>query len=115
MSAPRDLPSSAPWTDPPLAKAVASEAHRALFAEYVEFMEDAISLAEIWWEGVIQARVLAGADRKAAIDSAYELRFAGPASSPELVWTLRTFWMRCVALNGESPEVQRVPPEVFLL
>jgi len=115
MSAPRDLPPSAPWIDPPISRAAASAAHQALFLEYTEFMADAIRLADIWWEGVIEARIRAGANRQAAIDSAYELRFAGPASSPELVWTLRTFWLRCVALNGELPEPQRVPPEVFLL
>jgi hypothetical protein len=115
MSAPRDLPSSAPWTDPPIARQAASQDHQELFAEYIEFMGDAIRLAEIWWEGVIRARELAGADRRSAIDSAYQLRFAGPASSPEVVWTIRTFWLRCVALNHKHPEKQGVPPEVFLL
>ena len=115
LSAPRDLPPSAPWMDPPIDKSAASEAHRALFNEYLEFMQDAVTIAEDWWEGMIRAKVEAGSDRRTAINAAYNGRFSGPASRPEVVWTLRTFWLRCVAVNREVPELQRVPPEVFLL
>jgi hypothetical protein len=115
MSAPRDLPPSAPWEDPPIAKAAASGAHQELFDEYVEYLGDAIGIAEAWWQGLILGKMADGSDLKTAIEGAYERRFAGPACRPEVVWTLRTFWLSCVALNKDVPERQRVPPEVFLL
>jgi hypothetical protein len=115
MSAPRDLPASAPWTDPPVAREVASHAHQVLFAEYTEYLSEAIGIAEAWWQNLVLAKMSEGKDLNRAVEAAYERRFAGPACRPELVWTLRTFWLRCVAVNKELPEDERVPPEVFLL
>lgn len=115
MNAPRDLPASAPWLDPPITKLAASEAHRVLFEQYLQFMEDAVTIAEEWWQGMIEALEQGGIDRDSAIEAAYNNRFAGPATCPEVVWTLRKFWLECVTLNSEVPELQRVPPEVFLL
>jgi hypothetical protein len=115
MSAPRDLPASAPWTNPPITRGAASPGHRALFDEYLRFMGDAIGIAEAWWAGKVGETAQSGARWRAAVTEAYALRFAGPASCPEVVWTIRTFWLRCVAANRDVPDVQRVPPEVFLL
>lgn len=115
MSAPRDLPASAPWTDPPIAREAASRAHQQLFAEYIKYLSEAMGIAEAWWQDLVLAKMNEGRDLKSAVEAAYERRFAGPACRPELVWTVRTFWVRCAALNKELPEDQRVPPEVFLL
>ena len=50
-----------------------------------------------------------------ALKQAYHCHFAGPAANPRIVWIVRTFWLECVAINQETPEAQRVPPEVLLL
>ena len=115
LAAPRDLPASAPWTDPPITRARASSAHRALFVEYLEYMHDAMALAETWWAGLIQAARESGLGEAEAVKKAYTRRFAGPVTRPEIVWTIRTFWLRCVEINHAVPDHERVPPEVFLL
>jgi hypothetical protein len=115
LSAPRDLPPSAPWLDPPIAKSAAAPQHLALFAQYTEFLGDAMAIAEDWWQALIQGHLDEGKDRTRALEDAYERRYAGPASCPEIVWTLRKFWLDCVALNRTLTSAQQVPPEVFLL
>ncbi len=115
MTAPRDLPGSAPWTDPPIAKAQASERHRQAHARYLELLDDALAIAEPWWNGIVEKYLDQGMKQERALKEAYHRRFAGPASMPELIWVVRNFWIECVAINEETPELQRVPPEVFLL
>jgi hypothetical protein len=115
MSAPRDLPPTAPYPDPPLALAQAAAEHQELFAQYCEILEASLELAEDWWARLIEARVSAGIDEDEALEAVYSARPAGPASRPEVVWTIRTHWLECVAINEAHPEAQRVPPEVFLL
>jgi hypothetical protein len=115
LLAPRDLPPSAPWTDPPISPRGASDEHVTLFREYVEYLADAMAIAEAWWDGLIALGREDGLDLQAAVAAAYERRFAGPASCAEVVWTIRTFWLRCVELNERTPYARRVPPEVLLL
>lgn len=115
MNGPRDLPASAPWRDPPVEYAMASEAHKRLFEEYEQDMEGALDLAEQWWEDRIQRRIARGIDIQTILDESYAVSFAGPAGKLEIVWVVRKFWLRCVELNRERPEAERVPPEVFLL
>lgn len=115
LNAPRDLPASAPWREPPIERGVASDAYQRLFEEYEEDMEGAIDIAEQWWEDRIQARRVRGEDIQTILEESYCVSFAGPAGVGEVIWVVRKFWLRCVALNREMPEDQRVPPEVFLL
>ncbi len=115
LSAPRDLPQSAPWREPPLEHAAASQAHRSLFRDYEEEMEELLDIAEQWWEDGIQRRKANGDPEAEIMEDAYRRSFAGPAGLSEMVWTIRKFWIACVAINEELPEAQRVPPEVFLL
>lgn len=115
MGAPRDLPRTAPYPEPPLALDQASEQHQALFAQYLEILEAALELAEDWWARLLEARRDGGLDDEAALEAVYSARPAGPASRPEVVWTIRTHWLECVAINETLPEAQRVPPEALLL
>jgi hypothetical protein len=116
MLSPRDLPQVAPWRDPPIGLAAAPTEFRALFLEYHRDLEAALRIAETWWTGVV-ARSSRGffGRQSTAVTGAYENFFAGPASSPEFLWVLHHFWLRCVKLNEELPEPNRVPPEVVLL
>jgi hypothetical protein len=115
MSAPRDLPPTAPYADPPVTLAQASSAHQDLFAKYTGLLEEALALAEDWWGRLIQVQHDNGLSGDDALEAVYSRRAAGPASRPEVVWTIRTHWLECVAINETLPEAQRIPPEVFLL
>jgi len=116
MLSPRDLPRIAPWRDPPIALAAASAELQALFLEYHQDLQAALSIAETWWSGVV-ARSRPGlfSRQSTVLAGAYERFFAGPASAPELLWVLHHYWLRCVKVNAELPENARVPPEVMLL
>jgi hypothetical protein len=115
MTAPRDLPATAPYPDPPIALAQASAEHKELFEQYLEILEASLEIAEDWWAGLLQVQRDDGKDAEGAFEAVYARRAAGPASRPEVVWTIRTHWLECVAINETLPEAQRVPPEVFLL
>lgn len=115
LRAPRDLPPSAPWTDPPISRRRADDRYRELYDEYVEYLHDAMGIAEGWWAGLIQDARDAGLSEREALATAYDRRYAGPVTRPEVVWTVRTFWLKCVDLNRTMPEEARVPPEVLLL
>ncbi|MFY2556012.1 hypothetical protein ACN469_00055 [Corallococcus terminator] len=114
--APQDVPvkDPVPWREPMLTLEAASVGHRALFKEYEEFLEAAMLIAFDLWEGRIQVRVERGLDPDAALNDAYSTFFAGPAACPQLVWVLRTYWLKCVALNRTVPPDERVPPQVLL-
>jgi hypothetical protein len=118
LKAPQDVPTkhAVPWRDPYPSQHHATARHRALFAEYKELLADALGIAADRWEGRIDTAMGRGATQAAAITETYQRFFAGPAACSELVWTLRTFWLRCVALNRETPnEADRIPPQVLLL
>jgi|LNFM01.2.fsa_nt_gb hypothetical protein len=115
MTAPRDLPPTAPYPDPPVPLAQASSGHQELFAKYTELLEQALTLAEDWWAQLIKVRRDQGLDADDALEAVYSRRAAGPASRPEVVWTIRTHWLACIELNATLPEAQRIPPEVLLL
>lgn len=115
MTAPRDLPATAPYNDPPIALADASTDHQELFEQYLEILEQALEISEQWWGRLFDAQRGDGLDEEAAIEAVYSRRPAGPASSPEVVWTIRTHWLECIAINTALPEAQRIPPEVVLL
>jgi hypothetical protein len=115
LSAPRDLPPSAPWVDPPLSVSAASPQHSQLFEEYKDYLGDAMKIAEDWWHSLIQGHMDDGMNRDDAIEEAYAGRYAGPVSCPEIVWTLRKFWLGCDTINRTVEPAEQVPPEVLLL
>jgi hypothetical protein len=115
LAAPRDLPGALVWREPLLTFAQASEQHRALFASYLIELRWASALAVPWWNALVQRSIERGETQLQAIRSNYELRPAGPASRPEVVWVVRSFWLQCVAVNAQATAEQRVPPELLLL
>jgi hypothetical protein len=116
MLAPRDLPPSAPWRQPPLALAQASPLHQQLFRDYYRDLENALRIAEKWWGGVIASVQARSADsHQEAVQKAYERFFAGPASLGVFLGVIHRYWMECVTLNARLVEQARVPPEVMLL
>ncbi len=56
-----------------------------------------------------------GHTEEEAIRANYELRPAGPAARPEVVWVVRTYWLECVNINRQLPPNRRVPPETLLI
>ncbi len=89
--------------------------HHQLYAEYISDFEYAYKVAEDWWEDCVEAFVADGLTRKKAVVAAYAKRFAGPASSPEVVWFFRTYWLAFDELNLGLPPADRVPPQHALL
>jgi hypothetical protein len=117
LKAPQDVPvrDPVPWREPPISHAAASPQHQLLFAEYKERLAQAMDIAEDWWNGMLQAARDRGLDAADAAKEVVSLVFAGPAARGEVVLTVRTFWLRCVALNREVEPAMRVPPQVLLL
>jgi len=115
LRAPTDLPRLDTQLSRPMEKYMGSPQHLELFEDYVGLLDQVISYAVARWEGLVQARLNEGLTRKAALETYYSVWPAGPASLPQLVWVLRTFWLECAELNEQSPPDLRVPPQVFLL
>ena len=105
-----------PWRDPPVQAEQASAGHRAIFSEYTDFLAEAIDIIALGdWEDMISAGVQRGLDPAAAEKELHDRYLAGPAAQGEVVWAVRTHWLKCVALNRELPPAQRVPPQALLL
>lgn len=115
MSAPRDLPGSAPWVDPPLSRRDASAHHREAYERYLQDLSAALVDAETRWTNKLRKLMDRGANQDEAMKQQYARQYAGPAAEPGVIWTVRTYWLECTRINLESPEAKRVPPEVFLL
>jgi hypothetical protein len=117
LMAPQTVPvrDPVPWRDPPITVDRASPRHQALYAEYKEVLAEAMLIAEGWWDDMVEAATDRGLSPDDAAQEVLSMVFAGPAARGEVVWTVRTFWLRCHALNRESSESERVPPQVLLL
>ena len=114
--APRDLPEAWPRPEAPPALAAAPAPFRELFAEYERALAPVVDEALRWWGGrlaVTQERE--GVTRRQALRMLYEETVAGPASAPQVVWVVRTYWLACEELNRAAPARERVPPETFLI
>lgn len=104
------------WRDPPLRLSAATAQHQNLYGVYKEYLEEALDIAEQWWDGMINDAVnLKGVDALEAEKGLFDEVFAGPAACDQVVWTVRSFWLRCVALNREVAHDDRVPPQVLLI
>ena len=114
LSAPRDLPVMAEPAGPP-AQTGEADTHHRLFARYVAELQWAVAVAIPWWNALVRRRLERGENEQTAIRANYELRPAGPASRPEVVWVVRSFWLECARVNRSVAPDRSVPPEVFLL
>lgn len=116
LGAPMFLPRSAPEREVQPKFVEASAKHQQLFTAYEHHLEQALVLAQTWWSGIIgRTRTSIFQRKSTVVENAFSRFFAGPASRPELQWTLHTYWTACVNLNEAQPASQRIPPEIVLL
>lgn len=95
--------------------AEATHAHQKLYSEYVSDFRQAYEIAETWWQDCVDACASRTGRRAEAIDQAFAKRLAGPASAPEVVWFVRTYWLAFAELNQRLSAAERVPPQHALL
>ena len=92
--------------------------HDDLLIEYAEALRQAKALAEAWWIAVGGAPPDAGTDAAAATSDVAGRWRAGPSSHPFIIGVLRTFFLRCEALNvtleTQGQDDDLVPPHVFI-
>ncbi|MDX8467174.1 hypothetical protein RFM26_15890 [Mesorhizobium sp. VK23B] len=93
----------------------ASPEHRQVFADYVNDLKLAYDIAEAWWEDTIESQKDTGLSTKKAIAEAFDVRLAGPASNPHVVWAVRGYWLECDRVNKSVGDALSVPPEILLL
>ncbi|QPC94475.1 hypothetical protein [Mesorhizobium sp. INR15] len=93
----------------------ASPMHRTLFIEYVAELTDAYDIAAEWWADIISAEEELQGSREKALAKAFDDRVAGAAASPNLVWVIRRYWLKCVTVNVTAGEEAGVAAEIFLL
>lgn len=95
--------------------AEASTRHQALYIEYVSDFAEAYEIGESWWNDCVDACALEAGSRAEAIDQAFAKRLAGPASAPEFVWFVRTYWLAFDEVNHGLASTDRVPPQSAML
>jgi hypothetical protein len=115
LSAPQDLPNAIEWSEPGPLIENADPEYQQLFNKYVKTLNWAVGLAIPWWNALVQNTIASGETEFDAIRINYEIRPAGPASRPEVVGVVRSFWLACSRLNQEVVFDKKVPEEIFLL
>jgi hypothetical protein len=93
----------------------ASPAHGTLFVEYVAELTEAYDIAAEWWADIVSTEDELQGSREKALEKAFNDRIAGAASSPNVVWVIRRYWLKCVAANAAAGEGAGVAAEIFLL
>lgn len=93
----------------------ASPTHRTLFAEYEAELTDAYDIAVEWWADIISTEEELQGSREKALEKAFDDRVAGAAASPQVVWVIRRYWLKCVTINVSAGEETGVAAEIFLL
>jgi len=99
----------------PRANTKGSPSHRELFTSYVKRLRRHKTIADSWWNDLIEAQEESTGDRGQAIENVIARRPVGPASHPLVVGTVRKHWLEVAKLNQQSPEPSRVAPEEFVL
>jgi hypothetical protein len=115
LNAPKDIDAGTKVSNYARRLADASAEHQKLFSAYRNGYKFFYPHAEKWWRGCIAAQEEFHPTRAEAIDAAYDVRLAGPASVPEYVWFIRYFWLKCDGINKAMPIGDRVAPEQLLL
>jgi hypothetical protein len=113
LAQPRDLPLGNAAEIPLEA---APHPYRQLFLSYAEELDRACATAIAWWNNLVRRSMARdGLDEMQAMRFNYEQRPAGPASRPEVVFVVRDYWLRTVALNETDRQHTGVAPQVLLL
>lgn len=113
LAQPRDLPLGdiveIPLEDAP-------ESCRRLFVSYAADLDRACAIAIDWWNNLVRGSMERdGLDEMRAMRLNYEQRPAGPASRPEVVFVVRDYWLRTIALNQANRDRSGVAPQSLLL
>ncbi|RWD60247.1 MAG: hypothetical protein E5V89_17840 [Mesorhizobium sp.] len=98
-----------------LSRREASTAYRPLFKAYLADLEETFDVASEIWEAGLDELVDGGLTVNQAITAQLDDAAAGPANHPAVVWLVREYWLRCVAVGETLPAADRIAPEVFLL
>lgn len=106
----------APYAAPPVHELhMASTAHRAYFARYVNELRAAKRVADDWMERIIQTEAERIGDRAEAEKNISVRRPSGAVVYPYVVHCIRKAWLTCQQLNDEMPTAERVAPQAFVL
>jgi hypothetical protein len=112
MAQPRDLPRG-DVAERPLRHSPPE--YRDLFDRYVKDLEAAATVAIDWWNAMVRLSMAKPLEEQEAIRANYEARPAAVASRPELVFVVRDYWLKTVALNEAGGTKPGVPPQCLLL
>lgn len=93
----------------------APKALRDLFSDYCNDLRLVYDVAELWWEGTVEAQEDLGLEKDEALKEAIDNRLAGPASHPNVVWIVRAYWLRCSDTDPQSVAYGYAYPEEILL
>lgn len=94
----------------------ASPQYRALFQSYTGDLEWAADIAVEWWNGLVRVSMERNAlTETEAMRAQYRQRPAGPASRPEVVFVVREYWLKVIALNEAKAGQTGVAPQSLLL
>jgi hypothetical protein len=89
--------------------------HRRLFTQYLAQLEKAKIAGEGWYAGLIGSEEEITGDHDQAVANVRARRPVGPVCHPDVTGTIRSYWLKCVNLNSQVDDSQRVAPEEFLL
>lgn len=112
MAQPRDLPLG-DVAEMPLKRAPPE--YRDLFDRYVTDLEVEASVAVDWWNGMVRLSMAKPLEQREAIRANYEARPAAVASRPEVVFVVRDYWLKTIALNEAGSTRPGVAPQCLLL
>jgi hypothetical protein len=94
---------------------LAPQEYRELFLRYTTELEQAASTATNWWNSMVGRSMQDGLTEVEAIRTQYENRPAGPASRPEVIFVVRSYWLQIDLLNKKYSGKPGVAPQSFLL
>lgn len=90
--------------------------YHALFQSYIDDLEWAADIAVEWWNNLVRVSMERDTlTEMEAMRAQYRQRPAGPASRPEIVFVVREYWLKVIALNEANVGQTGVTPQSLLL
>jgi hypothetical protein len=100
----------------PLASMPGSSRHAKLFENFVDALIAAKEEADGWWQAVIDTEAKRSHADVMALANVEARHPAGPAAYGSIVHVIRTYWLKCAALNKRaSIDTEAVAPEEFIM
>lgn len=93
----------------------AAEVYRELFDAYVPALQQAYDEAAPWWEDTVAAQRAEGLSEQTAVETAFNIRMAGAAADPRVVWIVRLIWLECADINSGMPDAAKIRPEYLMV